>query len=250
MDFSNFLAQNLLPLIFGTFMLWATLLFGGLVWEQPAHVATHAGRMPVWMRLGSSLALVAAAWGLHLLTRESPLQTFSLLIAVGMSLGFVGDMAMARLFPLPEPALGGIAAFGLGHIAYILALLTLGDVRSLNDGGVRLLAWGTWLAIGTAGWYVVVFRPAREHTALHWAALIYALLLASTAGVATALALHAGAYLPVAVGAALFLLSDLIIAGELFAGLRFPRINDVIWLTYGPAQCLIVLSVYIALLTA
>jgi hypothetical protein len=249
MDFSNFLAQNLSSLIIGAFIVWGTLLFGGLGWEQPAHVATHAGRMPVWTRLGSSLALVAAAWGLHFYTRESPLQTFSLLMAVGMSLGFVGDMAMARLFPLPEPALGGIAAFGLGHITYILAFLTLGNLRGLSDGGVRLLAWTTWLAIGAAGWYVAVFRPARERTGLHWAALIYALLLASTAGVATALTLHVGVYLPIAVGAALFLLSDLIIAGQLFAGLRFPRINDVIWLTYGPAQCLLVLSVYIALVT-
>jgi hypothetical protein len=45
---------------------------------------------------------------------------------------------------------------------------------------------------------------------------------------------------PLAIGAALFLLSDLILAGELFSGLKFPLIGDVIWLTYGPAQALIV----------
>ena len=33
---------------------------------------------------------------------------------------------------------------------------------------------------------------------------------------------------------------DLILAAQLFSGLAFPLIGDVIWLTYGPAQALIV----------
>jgi hypothetical protein len=70
--------------------------------------------------------------------------------------------------------------------------------------------------------------------------LPYALLLASTAGLATGLALQSTYFVPLAIGAALFLLSDLILAGELFSGLQFPLIGDVIWLTYGPGQALIV----------
>ena len=50
-------------------------------------------------------------------------------------------------------------------------------------------------------------------------------------------------FIPLALGAALFLLSDLILAGEMFSGLSFPLIGDAIWLTYGPAQMLIVYSV-------
>ncbi|MBI5669683.1 MAG: hypothetical protein HZC41_16925 [Chloroflexi bacterium] len=37
-------------------------------------------------------------------------------------------------------------------------------------------------------------------------------------------------------------MSDLILAGELFSGINFPLIGDVMWLTYGPAQMLIVYS--------
>ena len=82
----------------------------------------------------------------------------------------------------------------------------------------------------------------RGHTptTLHWAALPYALLLASTAGFATGLALQDATLLPLALGAALFLLSDLILAAQLFNHLHFPLIGDVIWLTYGPGQMLIV----------
>ena len=80
-------------------------------------------------------------------------------------------------------------------------------------------------------------------TVVHWIALPYALLLAGTAGVATGLALQDGRFVPLALGAALFLLSDLILAGEMFSGMRFRLIGDIIWLTYGPAQMLIVYSI-------
>ena len=53
--------------------------------------------------------------------------------------------------------------------------------------------------------------------------------------------------LVLAIGGALFLLSDLILAARLFNEVHFPLIGDVIWLTYGPAQMLIVYSVGSAL---
>jgi hypothetical protein len=46
----------------------------------------------------------------------------------------------------------------------------------------------------------------------------------------------------------LLLLSDLILAAELFNDLHFPLVGDVVWLTYGPAQALIVYAVNSALL--
>ena len=45
------------------------------------------------------------------------------------------------------------------------------------------------------------------------------------------------------VGAALFLISDLILAAQLFNDLHFRGVGDVVWLTYGPGQMLIVYSV-------
>ena len=71
--------------------------------------------------------------------------------------------------------------------------------------------------------------------------------LASSAGFATGLALNLSLFIPLALGCALFLLSDLILAAQLFAGLSFPLIGDLVWLTYGPAQMLIVYSIGAAL---
>ena len=94
--------------------------------------------------------------------------------------------------------------------------------------------------VGVAGWYIVVFRGAAPPTVLAWSALPYALLLASTTGVATGLAVQESRFTPLVIGAALFLLSDLILAGQLFRRAHFALIGDVVWLTYGTGQMLIV----------
>jgi len=224
---------------------WAILLFGGFLLDRRNVEGTR--RMPTWTRMASSFTLVAAAWLWYAFTRETSVGGYALLIAVGMTLGFLGDLFLAPVFAIAQPVLAGIAAFGLGHVAYLVALVSFANAHGLN--APRWIALAIWLLIGVAGWYLVVFRD-QKGTMLHWAALPYALLLASLAGVATGLALQSALFIPLAIGAALFLLSDLILAGDLFAGLSFPLIGDVIWLTYGPAQALIVYSVASALRVA
>jgi hypothetical protein len=212
--------------LIGLLILWAIFLFGGFLFGKGER------RMPTWTRMVSSAVLVIAAWSWFIVNEGS----FSLLLALGMTLGFVGDLWLAGVLGNGRSIIGGIVAFGIGHIFYIGAILTFGNQHGL---GVRSGALAGWLLVGLVGWYLVVFR-GQEATMLHWAALPYALLLASTAGFATGLALQSSHFVPLALGAALFLLSDLILAGELFSGLKFPLIGDVIWLTYGPGQALIV----------
>lgn len=222
------------------FVVWAGLLFGGYFRGQGAGRGER--RIARWTRLSSSLVLALAAWLFALITGLSPLAPYTLLIALGMSLGFAGDLFLARVLPVRQYFLAGIAAFALGHVAYIVAGLRLADILGLTALPPRLLGWLVWLAVGAFGWYYVVFRGQEETDVLDWVALPYALLLASTVGVATGLALQDGRLIPLALGAALFLFSDLMIAAKEFAGksLRRIQIDDLIWLTYGPGQCLIV----------
>lgn len=225
---------------------WAVLLLGGFVFGKPD--APRLRRMPTWTRLASSLVLATAAWLWYALALAYPLPAapWVLLLALGMTAGLLGDLFMAGRLGVAQPVLGGIAAFGLGHLAYIAALLGAGALAGLGAPGLRWGAWALWLVFGAAGWYVVVWR-GQTHTAIHIAACGYVLLLASTAGVATGLALQSSLYVPVTFGAALFLLSDLLLAAELFNGMRFPLLGDLIWLTYGPAQALIVYGAAAAL---
>ncbi|MDX1991805.1 MAG: lysoplasmalogenase [bacterium] len=216
-------------------ILWAVVLFGGFLLGHPT--PTNPQRIPRPTRMGASLVLVIFAWGWWLLGAEGDLRPLALWVAVGMTLGFLGDLFMARLIVHDDRyVFGGIGAFSLGHMAYIIGMLGYSRAAGLEMRADALLLWEVAAVIG---WVVVVLWGNRP-TPLHVAALVYAMLLAGTAGIATGLALQDRAFVPVAVGAALFLFSDLVLAGQLFGRVRFAGGNDLVWLTYSPGQMLIV----------
>lgn len=232
------------PLLLVLWLVWAALLFGGFLFGRPAEPGGR--RMPTWARMASSVALVAAA---VVFAVSAPGHVALALTALGMALGLLGDLFMARLIVRGDGyVFGGIGAFGLCHIAYIAALFSAGDALGATAAGPR---WGALLAawaFGLVMWFLIIWRPAKAHNTLHGAALVYALLLASTLGAAVGLALQVPAFWPVALGALLFLISDLILAAGLFNGLRFRLMDDVVWLTYGPGQMMIVYGMGLALI--
>lgn len=225
------------------FTLWAVLLFGGFLLGKPA--ADGKRRMPRWTRLSSSAVLVLAGWSWVLFLRASPVALYALLIALGMTVCFFGDLFLAGKLLRSGGKVAGIASFALGHILYIAAIIWLARFLGLPTWaamGRPLLLW--WL-FAAAGWYLIVYRGAAV-TTMHWLVLPYALLLATTAGAASALALQEPAFWPLALGAGLFLISDMILGGEWFGDLHLPLVHDIIWMTYGPGQMLIVASIGIA----
>jgi uncharacterized membrane protein YhhN len=217
----------------GVWLLWLVLLAWGVFWGQASG------------RIGSSLMLVLLAvswWSLA----DAASRRLAGPIALGMGLGWIGDLFNAgwlRAIPLPDPTLGGMVAFGLGHVAYMYGFwVVLLGCRPLQAGWL----WGGvvfWQCVAVVSWWVIV-RGADRAELLIWPALPYAMLLAGTAGLATVLAAHRGGLWPVAVGAALFLVSDLILAVVLFRG-SFPYQSAAVWLTYGPGQMLIVLAAWL-----
>ena len=219
-------------------IIWALFLFGGFILGS----SENGQRMPTWTRMASSLTLVVAGFSWFLIGRDYDIGRYGLLIAIGMLFGFLGDLWLAGLMPGGRSEIGGIAAFAIGHIFYISAIWMFSNTHNLHTAATR---WGSlivWWLLAVVLWYFVVYR-GPEGSSLQWVVLPYALLLASTAGVASGLALQAPAFAPLAIGAALFLLSDLILGGIWFGDLSFPLINDVVWLTYGPGQMLIVYSI-------
>ncbi len=232
----------LFALTLGLLAIWAVLLFGGYLFGKPTD--SNRQRIPRAARMFSSLALVLAAWAFAFFSDEEGMG-FRGFVAFGMTFGFLGDLFMAGVIG-KRNVIGGMLAFGTGHVLYIAGFSVLATIPAMAERGAALAFWPVLLAwvVALACWYAVVLRPASERTMLHWLALPYSILLATTLGVAISAALmldQGGAWLPV-IGAALFLLSDLILAAELFNGLAFKRIavGDVVWLTYGPAQMLIV----------
>lgn len=226
-------------------LIWAGLLFGGLAFGQLNEDETH--RMPTWTRLLSSLTLVVAAWVWFAVSQGTAIDVLSFGIAIGMTFGFFGDIFMARVLGIEPHVLSGMAAFGLGHVAYIIGLLLFALPHEIP--APTLIVYPTWGLIALLGWYIVVFRGS-DKSKLVYAALLYALLLATTAAVATNLTLLNTTFVLLMVGAILFLISDLLLAAQLFKGVHFKYIGDVVWLLYGPGQMLIVFGVMLYTLIA
>jgi len=243
-------SATVLRLVAGIWILWAVTLLGGTLLSELGRSPTIAllkDQILLVAHLGSSVLLVMAAWIWFLEFSRSPAATPVALFAAGMTLGAIGDFfnggVLQDLIKLPDPVLGGIAAFALGHIAYITACVRVARKRGYHDRGKRLGAIAFWQAFGIVAWFYVAYRGTNSGAGLLvWPALPYSLLLAGTAGVATYLAMEDRRFSLLAAGAILFLISDLILAFRMFHG-DFAMAGHAVWLTYGPGQMLIVYSI-------
>lgn len=201
-------------------VLWSALLAAGL---------TPGLARPTALRVASSAVLVAVAWGCRAPGRGG------LWVAAGMTLGCLGDaLALPPQSALPAPRLLlAMGLFGLGHVAYLTAFVgALRDRRDLAGPAAG------WAAAAAVVWQATA-NGVTPPSPLRWPALGYGLLLGATAAAATALARRDPRYRRVALGAALFFVSDSVLGWEAFRG-GFPFDTELCWLTYGPGQMLIV----------
>jgi len=225
--------------LLGLLILWAALLLAGLLFGKPG--PDRRNRLPLPLRMALSLTLLAAAgvWQ-RADTAGTPPATFGMWLTIGMACGMLGDLFMAGiLIPKPRHVIFGILAFGAGHVAYLLAFLQIAQTAGLHSGPVWTWSLGLCLLLGVGLWLLLVRAPARG-VGLNIGTLLYTWLLALMAGSAFALALQTTGFGPLAVGAALFMLSDLILGNELMRRTHFPFIGDVIWTSYTVAQMLII----------
>ncbi len=220
------------------FALDVLLLAGGLILGRPD--AAQTGRLPRPLRMALSIILVVVALLQWRLAAATPAAAYAGWVLLGMALGFFGDLVMAGLIPTPNRLLGGMSAFGLGHVAYIIALATPTAALGL---GRRLPVVGLLLAlVAIVLWARLVRKPGGPQ-ALNVAALGYSMLMAATNALALNLALGNARFGPLAAGAALFLISDLILGHWNIRGHGWRSIDDHIWITYNLGQLLIVSSV-------
>lgn len=204
------------------------------------------GRMAKALQLPQSAILIGVALIVWLSAAlETPFNALAALTALGITFGFLGDLFMADVFKQKNHVLFGIGAFSLGHICYMLGLREIALYFNLHDlGSYGISLIGAWL-IALVLWRILIYT--RQGDSLQYAALIYALFLASMAGFALGIALQRTEFIGLALGGALFLLSDALLAARLFAQRAFPFIGDSIWASYIAAQVLIVCSAPLAL---
>jgi uncharacterized membrane protein YhhN len=221
--------------------LWFVLLAGGLAWGA---FVGHATFPAITGRLGSSLVLVLA--GLYAAWRK-PHNPLIRRVAIGIAFGALGDFCNAGLLvPRELSTLAAMGAFGIGHLFYIAGLISVLQARESSLASewwrsrVVQMALASWWAVGALGWWLIVASTTDDTlTALIWPALGYTLLLSATAGLGLAAATEDSSLRLLAVGAALFLVSDLILAVEIFRG-PFPQDTLAVWILYGVGQMMIV----------
>lgn len=218
------------------FLLWFVTLGASLLIDL--QVIDDHPPLKLSLRMASSFILVIAGY-VTVANVSQPLRAIAILVAVGMFFGFLGDLAMAGLLTFfPNPVIGGMLFFGIGHIAYIIAAQLSRRHFQLPANARWWLAFAAWQAIGILLWFGVVAR-SDQHVPLHIPALAYGALLAATAGLTSALAWLDRRFVWAALGAALFLFSDGCIAWGMFQS-RSSLASFLVWATYGPGQMLIV----------
>jgi hypothetical protein len=220
---------------------WAVLLGAGLAGSVAK--ATPLSAMDTELKAGSSLMLVMFAWFFSAIAPPTS-RAIVRLVAVGMTLGCLGDASplLGSLWPDPQRTLGNMVLFGIGHVAYIRACVL---VHRTADNRRAAAMWyaslALWMVVGVIAWQFAANSGTR-HLEMRFPALGYTLLLSATAGAATGCALLNRRFAPVAIGAVLFLISDLLLAVRIFYDLPPPPF-DFVWLTYGPGQMLIVFGI-------
>jgi uncharacterized membrane protein YhhN len=158
------------------------------------------------------------------------------LIPLGLALGALGDLFLAlggvRRF------LAGVAAFGLGHLAYAGGFLwRSGEIGYDGLSGAELLALGALLALllSTEAWLAprtgALRQPVRAYVGLIGIMGLTAILLPA----------HPGQEV-LRLGAGLFILSDLLLSLQLFV-VKSARAHRMLarslWPAYWCAQALI-----------
>ena len=225
---------------------WVALHFFGFLFGRLS--ADGTSRMLPPAKMAASAALVACA-GLFWLggARGTFLSPFSAFIFFGMFFGFLGDLTLAGFLRLPQQVMFGMLWFGIGHILYIFAFcfLALG-MFGVAVSAKAIVAVLVWMIIAAVVWRLLIASP-KTPPVLNYGALGYGLLLGAMTGVATSLAIGHIAFIGTAVGAALFLVSDMILGNVLFRENRFRLARDLIWLLYIVGQFFIVFTNAVAL---
>jgi len=227
----NVAASLILVAFFGCYGL--AYLLGG--WDEERTRRSHR----VLLRGTSGVLVVAAWWFWAKEVQGSPLDRYAFWIALGMSLSCLGDLVTGGILPTRKPYITAMGLFGIGHIAYLVAIGAASTALQAHIMPGPLLLG---LAGGVFCWATLVRRPGVR-SLMNRLALGYSLLLGAMVGGALSLVWQRPALWPLAVGAVLFGASDLLLGRRELRKLRWFLMYDVIWALYIFGQLLIVWSV-------
>jgi uncharacterized membrane protein YhhN len=144
-----------------------------------------------------------------------------------LTLGWIGDIAL--LGHSKSSFRIGLGGFLAGHLAWVAALLPRSQGKLRERPGRAVPYLGAWAVLNAFLWPRA--GQDRVPVLLYSAALLSMSLVALDTGEA-----------PVAVGGALFLVSDALLALERFGDVHLPAHEGIVMATYTSAQALLASS--------
>lgn len=234
-------------------------------WASLRTVGSAEERLPLCRGayLGLSAQIVAYSWALYaVLAAElgasggapgepaGPGLRGFFLVAVGASVSMVGDFFNLQ-FPsaakrVKEPLFFGILSFAVAQSFYMAGFLTITPLGVLARDGGLLITLAVLVIVPAILFRFGVWNPKRPRSVMY-GAFGYGFFLGAMAAIALSAALaYGGAWIVVAVGAGLFLLSDAVMGQTTIKGVHPKAEFQIPWITYLAAQGLIVLGSFLA----
>jgi hypothetical protein len=213
-------------------------------WRVIAGVRDPAVRLSRsrFLYLALSLVMLSFAWVLFILLELDVPRGY--LVPVGASFALIGDFFNLQFRPAQritgnEPVFGGILAFCLTQICYILAFVSMVDISILVVSGVFMPLVVVLLLVPCAVFVLRVYHPTLSARMIV-ASLVYGCLLGLMATFALCGALlNGGSWILIAAGAFLYMLSDARMGSTTVHGRHPPSEFQIPWFTYLFAQALI-----------
>ncbi|MDP3180100.1 MAG: lysoplasmalogenase family protein [Spirochaetaceae bacterium] len=196
--------------------------------------------------LGMSAQLVAYAF----IAFAGGYRPAAILGTLGMAASFAGDVLNLQ-FPLAKDKLGeplawGILAFIVAQLCYIAAFLSLVPLVELVARGAFVPILAVALVLPALAFRLRVYSPDRPRN-LMILAFVYGFPLGTMVAVALSAAIAlGGAWVSIAAGAVLFLVSDASMGETTIAGRHPIWEYQISWMTYLCAQGLILFGASIA----
>lgn len=231
--------QPYLSILIILFMIWTAAYGVGMLTGKPNALRTR--RLPLAGRLimiGVVVALGAMGWlGWARATLAAP---YALWIFLGLVIGASGDLLLGGMFPVQQAEVIALGIFGIGHLCYMAAIAAVR--AALGIPAAALLAGAVAGSVtGLAIWLLAIRNPGGSRR-MNIGSLVYGSMLFVTAGMGIGAATVSSKMSLLAIGLALFALSDVILAQYMVRRRRFLYIRDVVWIIYSTAQLLIALS--------
>lgn len=153
-------------------------------------------------------------------------------LALGLLACFTGDLFLSDVIPISASFLGGMAAFGTAQILFICVFVKILKANRIKVFNRRLLRSMLILYSICSVIYIIIAKYSTTSTEIKLGILGYSLLLCTMASFAISLTNINNRCWIIAIGAILFVISDMIIGLTGFDILYIPAKDFVIWGTY------------------